>query len=1275
MNGVKGRIDRLEVCNFKSYGGTVSIGPFSKLTAIIGPNGAGKSNLMDAISFVVGVRSGVLRGKNLKNLIHRKGHDDDDDGPGRTKRSAYVELYFVVEHGDDDEEEFVFRRTISPSGVSEYYIDGKSKSYEQYEETMASFGLLAKARNALVFQGDVENVVKMKPIDRTRLIEEVSGSIALKREYDEAEEENTKAESATIFAYLKKKGMATEKKELEQQRDEADHYNTLKTELERTRAQHALFQLFHIERKAREYEEVIADLNSSVIDAVQEQSSIQKSIDKKNKERAKAKKTQGSRLRELKNKEEELAQLAPDVSRSKEELSAERTTQSKAAKAVETLKVQLSNQRQHIEELEGALVDLDREESEWNTSIRERENQEVVLDKDGLEAYTAKKSEARVATSSLQQKLDELNRVQRNDAKCIEEFRVNIRALDGSLSQVSEKLERYQNRRSKTMDTLSSFKKKKKDLEKELENLANIVSTNDERRVELEGMLDQVSTTLREAHLDRRLSERERTFNEAVESMRHLYPKVLGTMLELVNPVHPRYNVAMTVVLGKNMDAIVVEDEQTALECVKYMKDHSAGIATFLPLDTIKTKPLNEKLRNQLATKGSSSKLVVDVLEYEPRIKRAVLYCCGSTVVCKTVDEAKRLAFRGKERHRSVTIDGMLLRQSGLMTGGMGDILAKSKKWDEKKLLSLRRKRDKYEVELRDVSQNLRDARKEETLRGQLSSCEAHITTHTNDLRVTKDTIKEVTAEKRDIEAELEQERSRLDALMEECGDRQEEIDRLLADVAEKEKEIFGELASSLVEFREYERQRDEISEEKITKGLEFRNRRSSIQSQLDYERSRSLENQLEDQQEVIIQAQSHMKRIQRELETLMSQQTQLSDARVIAEENYTEAREYEARIISEIAVLDRKMEDLKGKEVALGKEAAVRQSSIDRARDFRHTILQKCKIEGTTLPLVGDSDSEYQSLEVEFASADIPSGTQRSQLMKLIAAREDELEIDFDRSYPNPETGKSQPFLTHSLRNVTTETEEATINRNFIEEEARLLTECEKIAPNHKAHDKLTDVEERLNTTNRIFDESRVEAKKAQERFASVKDARRKLFMQAFDHISNVIDEIYKELTRETGTHSLGGSAVLSLEDPRDPYLGGVTYNAIPPAKRHQPIDQLSGGERTLASLAMLFAIHRYRPSPFFVLDEIDAALDNFNIRKVTQYIKRRVEESELQVVAISLKDQFYSKFDNLIGVYEDQALAASRVLTVSLKEYDENVPESSSRAEKRRREDDASS
>merc|ERR1712203_941320 len=174
--------------------------------------------------------------------------------------------------------------------------------------------------------------------------------------------------------------------------------------------------------------------------------------------------------------------------------------------------------------------------------------------------------------------------------------------------------------------------------------------------------------------------------------------------------------------------------------------------------------------------------------------------------------------------------------------------------------------------------------------------------------------------------------------------------------------------------------------------------------------------------------------------------------------------------------------------------------------------------------------------------------------------------------------------------------------------------------APNMKAMQKLDEAREKLAEANKEFDNARRKAKTAKMNFERTKQERYELFMRCFEHVSNTIDGIYKNLARNQSAQ-----AFLGPENPEEPYLGGINYNCVAPGKRFQPMSNLSGGEKTIAALALLFAIHSFQPAPFFVLDEIDAALDNTNIGKVASYIESRTGSGQkgkgMNVIVISLK------------------------------------------------------
>ncbi|RCV31459.1 hypothetical protein SETIT_6G179100v2 [Setaria italica] len=216
--GSVGRIHRLEVENFKSYKGTQT-----------GPSpSAAKSNLLDAISFVLGVRSAHLRGARLKDLIYAL---DDGDKEAAERRRASVRLVYR----QPDQEELHFTRTITGAGGSEYRIDGRLVTWEDYNAKLRSLGIIVKARNFLVFQ------------ELTALLEQISGSDELKREYDELEEQKARAEEKSALIYHEKRTIVMDRKQKKGQKVEVENYIRLQQDLKLLKTQHYLWQLYTIE--------------------------------------------------------------------------------------------------------------------------------------------------------------------------------------------------------------------------------------------------------------------------------------------------------------------------------------------------------------------------------------------------------------------------------------------------------------------------------------------------------------------------------------------------------------------------------------------------------------------------------------------------------------------------------------------------------------------------------------------------------------------------------------------------------------------------------------------------------------------------------------------------------------------------------------------------------------------------------------------------------------------------------------------------------------------
>jgi len=320
---------------------------------------------------------------------------------------------------------------------------------------------------------------------------------------------------------------------------------------------------------------------------------------------------------------------------------------------------------------------------------------------------------------------------------------------------------------------------------------------------------------------------------------------------------------------------------------------------------------------------------------------------------------------------------------------------------------------------------------------------------------------------------------------------------------------------------------------------------------------------------------------------------------------------------------------------VKVAKDIAMLNDDIEKFASERFSVYRRCNLEEINLPLLAGKLSDVpieENLRDEMAMDvdENDDGTQRPREVHDFGVEVDFAALDDDdRENGTPEMGAELDAQV-----------------------AKLQVEIEKMTPNMKALEKLDDVENKLSATDKEAEKARKMSKDAREEFNKIKKRRTDRFNKAYQHIAERIDAVYKDLTKGPSA-PLGGVAYLSLEDSEEPYLSGIKYHAMPPMKRFRDMEQLSGGEKTVAALALLFAIHSYQPSPFFVLDEVDAALDNTNVGKVARYIQAQASP-EFQFIVISLKGSLYEKSDSLVGVHRDQDVNSSRTLTLDLTQYD---------------------
>ncbi|WWC61082.1 uncharacterized protein I303_103660 [Kwoniella dejecticola CBS 10117] len=1220
---------RLELSNFKSYRGqqVISFGD-APFTCIIGPNGAGKSNLMDAISFVLGVKSAQLRSTQLKDLVYRgrraAQHDDDDemDIDAETQQSQSVSendartAWVMVVYEDEKGKEWAFRRSISAAGASAYFLNSKSVAWKEYNGQLEKFNVLVKAKNFLVFQGDVEGVASQDSKALARLIDRISGSLDLASAYEAAKASQEKATEASTANYAKKRSIITEVKHFKEQKEEIMQWEKLKDARDLLVQRHALWRLYHLTNeiqgsteKVEEASNKLAELRSlterddrKLRDAKKEQAQAQLDVKKREARVKKAEKAYEEKKPELLEVETQIAHSEKKVRNAN--LLAERVQKDvqRQAEALETLEAGAEDVRQRMEE----------------AGERQRQRSQaagITLSGANLEEYRRLRTSANLQAVDERQQLETLRRQQKT-------LRDGLSSVEDRIQQARIQQNKLNAELGSLTDREGTMSAKVKELQKEREAIKGQLDHAQAERqrinmreTEINERLQETYNKLLQAGVDKRESEREAKLKETIASLRRVFPGVHGRVVDLCRPVASKYETAVTTVLGRNLDAVVVEHEKVAIDCIEYMRNQRAGQATFIPLDTIQVKAVPERLRNFV--KGA--RLAIDCIEYNANVERAMQHACGSALICDTMDIAKYVCYDKGQEVKAVTLEGTVIHRSGLITGGQGSGGARA--FNDRELDGLNKQKETYIAQLQEAHRSKPKEKADEGLLEDLARLDAELTVARDDLNLTQTRLAGVREELNHVTATIDELNPDVRRREREVRDAENRRQELLETVNAADDEVFGDFCQRIGvnNIREYEDVQLRIAKEASEAMEGFAAQQARIKHQIDFETT-----QVNNTRERLVSLQSTISREERNTADLGSTLTSIQNALIKLQDEVDRQREklesaneaYEAIIAKIEGARDTARRTQRTLDKAL-KEIAVWNDEIERSGSERHAIYRRCRLEEIDLPLLrGTLDKVPLEAPVRDESAmDVDDeGTQRA-----VETSDYGIEPDFDNLEDEDKENKSEE-----------------VGREFESQIAKLRADLEKVVPNMKAIDRLKDVEAGLEEAEEEAEETRRESRRAKDEFQSCD-----LFNKAFTHMSENIDKIYKDLTKTT--NQVGGTAWFTLEDAEEPYLSGVNYNTMPPGKRFAEMEQLSGGEKTMAA---------YHPAPFFVLDEVDAALDATNVSKLARYVRNQADKA-VQFLIISLKSTLYERADGLVGVYREQEENSSRTLTLDLRKY----------------------
>ena len=1254
------RLEWIQLTDFKSYAGTHRLGPFDEgVNAVIGPNGSGKSNVMDAIAFVLGSKSKDLRcASSFKDLVHtpkaqpgdgEDGDDGEEGGGAAGPREAVVVAHLSTLDSDEGQgRRLEIQRSCNTRGTCEYRVNGRRVTWEAYRGELQRAGVLCNSSIKsysvdaevaggeeagdggehqvvplcgssflFVFQGEVDGLAARTSKELCSLFEHSSGSILLKEAYDDLMAQKRKADEKTSLAYSKKRGIAAEKRDMKAQKEEAERYVAKQKRLEDTKAELALSKLYLQAQQIKAKMDEKAELSEAVETLEEEASSLEKELNeargqsgklqrkstKVAKALAKAKKqaSQNGCAVSLKHVEGEINQVIKKLRSNEAKVKKLGEQHAQHSEEIESLEEQAELKEKELAQFEKSASGMSKEgkvkagdEDEYNSLKAEAGKQSAILkqEKDALERRMAAEKDTLVALESEARELNQ--RLQQLEAEN-EEVSRNLASKEEALQDVAGKL---------------------KDQQKEQQQLSKGHKKNSARRDQLQAKLGELEGEMREAKSYKKQRERDARMFTAITNLKQSVNGVYGRLSELCKISESKYNMAITVALGKNMDAVVVEDISTAKECIQWLKNHFLPPMMFLPLRTIKARPINEMSRNL----GGTSKLAYDIVQFSQQFERVVRFVCGNTVVCESHSEAKSLAY-GRERHKVVTVDGTLFDRAGTITGGKSQGMERLvQRWNEAHVQNIKKSYEALSAEYRKLpSLNQMLANEQENQKAiegyqqQLSFLSAESQAQNEK---SGHLAKEIAA--------VQEKKKKHVPLLKACRDRvedqrkdSEKIDEQMNEITDT---VFRDFSRKVgvKNIREYEelqlKEQQEIREKRLLLNTEL----SKIKSQLEYEGKRDTKKPLEKVEKQI--SEDSVK-----LEKLKKKEKELIASSKVEKESIANLEREAVEVQKQYEEADEKTKSSKSKFLDVSKnlkdatrKIETKQNGIEQHMAECEDILQSALIDHIRLPTsTKQLDDPLQGLSL---------------------------------------SGKTYVFdaLDTSIKSLVKAKDKQNLEEEKKEEIQNLQVELERENPNLKAAEQYEKTVEQEKELGEELESARAECDAISKEFQVIKNKRFEAFMKTFDAVTSNIDPIYKELTGgSTRGGSMGGTAYLSLENPDEPYLAGIKYTAMPPTKRFRDMTDLSGGEKTVAALALLFAINLSSPgeAEFFVLDEIDAALDSTNVSRVAKFLRGR--SSQFQTIVISLKDTFYDKADCLHGVTRNPETGFSNSFTLDLKAF----------------------
>jgi len=969
---------------------------------------------MDAISFVLGIKSSHLRSAHLKDLVYRgrvlktaKINDDgsaqtngdaNGDGDDKASRGDPKTAWVMAVYEDDAGEEQKWKRSITNQGASEYRINDRVVTAQQYNESLETENILIKARNFLVFQGDVEAIASQSPQDLTRLIEQISGSLEYKAEYEKTQAEAEQAAENQNFQLHRRRGINSEIKQYREQKREADNFQNKTDERDAAIVTHSLWKLYHFQKAMDDSYAAIQDHQEDLKELRRNVESFEKRLDAARKEQAAANrqvtlvdKEIKAKARDIEDKEHSLVPIEEKIKESTAEVNRLQTQVARFTK-------DRDEQIQIVQQVQKSIDSVEKAREVFENDYKEQmKKQGREVSEEDRREYNRLRAQLMSRTGSNQAKLENLDRQRKADEVTVNNLKGKVDSIAASIDKIEAELTSIEERRTAAQSTSKELSQEIDAKKKEFNQLQSERVRTNQKRTELEEKLEDVARKLREADDGRRQNDREARMKEMVTSLKRMFPGVRGRVGDLCKPKQKKFDEAVIVALGRDFDSVVVDSEKIGVECVQYLKEQRFPPMTFIPLDNIKVNAVNT------AVKGfSGARLTIDTIDFDSSVERAMSYACGSSVVCDTLDIAKHICYEKKIPVKAVTLEGYIIHKAGLMTGGRGPESKSKRRFEEADVQNLQRMAAKLKDEIDRLPKADRRGSQEETLQIELSGLERRLAAVKDELAALnknhaskKRELDNQRRQLRELEPKYQEQASQLESTTTTCEEFRDAIARV-------EDEVFGDFCRRLgySDIRAYRDSQGKLEQEVSEKRNEFEVQLQKLSTRLAWEQQRvgMSENHINTSQKSI----QHFRREIRtytktkdEIENAMSEEQESLEAlRETLDENKSELAEKNQKVSEAKAEVQKRSKDID----AHNRDINALETVVQKNSSSKSALLRRCRLEQIRIPLVqGTLDNLPNEDELLRQDPDAMDIDEDEEEMMDMALDDHGIAIDFD--------------------------------------------------------------------------------------------------------------------------------------------------------------------------------------------------------------------------------------------------------------------------------------